>query len=117
MENKVPRWNDIKRKIWIQNTWNKIKLGAKSTWDWVLEHPMETIAIAGGVAGVTKKACGAYKTHAEDVRRRRDFYDPRTGRHSYVRRDLKGWEEELIDERYNNGESYVSILRDMNLMK
>ena len=111
------RWDKIKHKIWLKQKWERAKEKGRAIGRWCAEHPLEAITIVGSIAGVTKKASNAYCAHREDVRRRRDFWDPRTGRHSYVRRDLKAWEEEEVDERYNNGESYVKIFRDMNLLK
>ena len=116
-EEKTVRWDEIKHKVWLKNTWNKVKDKAARAGNWILEHPIEAATLGGVAASIVSKGTKAYCTHAETVRRNRDFYDPRTGRHVYAKRNLKGWEEELIDERYNNGESYVSIFRDLNLMK
>ena len=111
------KWSKIKWKLYFQQKKERAKEKLRGLGRWIAEHPMETLAIAGGAAGVVKKTSNMYCAHREDVRRRRDFWDPRTGRHSIVKRDLKRWEEEEVDERYTNGESYVKIFRDMNLLK
>ena len=111
------RWDKVKRKIWLKQTWEKTKMKAVQAGNWVIENPIAAVTILGTCATLVGKAGRIYTTHAEDVRRRRDFYDPRTGKHTNIKRDLKGWEAEEVDERYNNGESYVKIFRSMNLMK
>ena len=117
MEQKTVEWNKIKYKVWAKNEWEKAKAAAKNAVNWTFEHPMEAVALVGAAAGLTNKVGKIYCTRKEVVRRKRDFYDTRTGRHVYAKRNLKPWEEELVDERFKNGESYVSIFRDMNLMK
>lgn len=117
MEDKTVRWDSIKRKIWFQQKVARIKDGAKRFGNWVIENPIAAMTLAGMTAGIVNKASRAYCTHAEDVRRRRDFYDTRTGRHAHIRRDLKAWEQEEVDERFQQGESYVKIFRDMNILK
>ena len=122
-ENKVPKWDDIKRQIWIHNTWAKIKYGASCAGKWavhqIVNHPVESLTVLGGAAAVTKKLCKAYSVHTENVRRELEFWDPRTGRYTRAKRKLSPKERLEIDRRYRNdrNESYVSILSDMNLMK
>ena len=116
-EQKTVRWDEVKRKIWLKNTWAKIKWRAAKVGQWMVEHPMETIAAAGATAGVAKKLSGAYKVHAEEVRRDRDFYNPRNGHHSKITRKLRPAEQVEVSRRFNNGEDYDSIFFDMGILK
>ena len=111
------KWSKVKHKIWLEQKIARGKERMKAVGNWVLEHPMEALAIAGSTGVTVRKVSNMYCAHREDVRRRRDFWDPRTGRHSNIKRDLKPWESEEVDERYQNGESYVKIFRDMKLLK
>ena len=109
------KWNDIKRKIWLQQKMARFKAGCKAAGKWVLEHPMEALALGGGAATLIKKGSNMYCAHAEDVRRRRDFYDTRTGRHSVLTRDLRRSEQVEVDRRFTAGETYVHIFDDMGI--
>lgn len=95
--------------------------GAKKKVDqaviWGMEHPAEAIALAGLVVGGTKKVSSAIQTHEENKRRDTDYYDPRTGLHSWSKRKLKPKERMMIRERYDRGESYDRILYDMGLLR
>lgn len=91
--------------------------GFKAAGQWVSENPMTAMVIAGSIASASTKTYKTIKLHNEDVKRRRTFYDPRKGRYSEARRDLRPWELDEIDARYDHGESYNHILMDMNLLK
>ena len=91
--------------------------GVKSAANWCVEHPLLAISIAGGLASCGDKTYKAVKIHNENVRRRRTFYDPRKGRYTEARRDLRAYELDEIDARYDSGESYTHILMDMGLLK
>lgn len=91
--------------------------GVKAVGDWCAENPFLTMAIVGGLASFSSKTYKTVKLHNENVRRRRTFYDPRKGRYSEARRDLRGYELDEIDARYDAGESYNHILMDMGLLK
>lgn len=115
------RWNDVKRKVWLKNEFNKAKAAvckaANDVKNFVVNNPVESAAIAGAAMTIVSKGTKAYCTHAENVRRETDFYDTRTGTHAHAKRRLKTREQTEIDERFRNGESYISILNDMNLLK
>lgn len=124
--NNIPRWDDIKRKVWLKNEYekakDKVKCGAKKVGDaaigvvnWTKENPFAAAMLAAAGAKIISTGARSYSLHAEGLRRERDFYDPRTGRHTITKRNLRPWESEEVDFRYDNGESYVSIFRDMGI--
>lgn len=128
MSDKTVRWDDIKRKIWLKQTFERVKMKLKDTFEfvkgiltgailWCKNHPVKAASIASSAAYVVGKFAKIYVTHAESVRRDRDFYDPRTGRHTKARRNVKPWESAEIDRRYNQGEPYSQILRDLGLAR
>lgn len=84
---------------------------------WVADHPVEAAAIAGSLAAGAKQGYKLAKIHEERVHRDCDFYDPRTGKYTRTKRRPKSWEMDEIEYRYGRGESYNSILRDLNLRK
>lgn len=96
---------------------DKVEFKAREIACWVCDHPVLALAMIGAVGSVTDKSYRIYKNHREDVRRRRTFYDPRKGRYSESRRNLRPYELDEIDARYEAGESYNHILLDMGLLK
>ena len=121
MEDKTVYWDDIKRKIWLKNTWEKAKAGVKNTGkaivNFAITRPAETVAIVGAGATLITKGTRAYAIHSENKRRDCDFYDTRTGRHSKSKRKLTPGEQVMVQGRFNNNEDYASILYDMGLLK
>ena len=109
--------NELKFKVWLSNAKKKVMDAATKTVKWVKENPIAAATIAGAVASSASKGYRAYQIYEEKVARNRRFYDPRTGKYTTSRRNLRGWELDEIEERYNNGESYNSILRDLGLRK
>jgi hypothetical protein len=91
----------------------KIKNGV----EWVKENPVAASVIAGSIATTSVKVASIVRINDERIRRERDFYDPRTGKHTMAKRKPRGSELDEIEWRYSIGESYNSILRDMNLRK
>ena len=116
-KDKTVRWDEIKRKIWFEQTKARAAAKAKQFGEWVVTNPVATgtsaACIYKGVRSLTK----AYSVHREDVRRDTDFYDPRAGKHSYARRKPTRREQVEIDDRYSRGESYTKILYDMGLLR
>lgn len=105
----------LKRKV--KEAGKKLKKNVDDVVAWGAEHPGEALALATLVLGTAKKVSGSIQSVAENHRRELDLYDPRTGRHSMLRRPLTPKEKLIIDERYSRGESYVRILYDMGLLK
>lgn len=101
----------------IKETGKKIGDGLRATGQWIKDNPLTAMTIAGCAASASTKAYKSYRLHADEVKRRRTFYDPRRGRYSEAKRDLRPWELDEIDSRYSAGESYSHILMDMNLLR
>ena len=84
----------------------------------LIEHPERAIALMSAAGLLAGKVNKIHQTNAEDRRRKRDFYDPRTGRWCTARRDLTPKEEAEIERRYKlNKESYREILYSMHILK
>lgn len=115
MSEKTVNLKELKLKIAIKQRIEKAKATGKKAVDWCIENPMAALAILGAGTSIVTKTTRAYNTHAENVRRRRDFYDTRTGKHVIAKRDLDIWESDEVDERFRNGESYAKIFREMNI--
>ena len=85
---------------------------------WLANHPVQAAAMAGIVAGITKRGISHHKVVLEDRRRNRDFYDPRTGDHAVSKRNVKPSERvEIIRRHRDNKESYAEILYSMGMLK
>jgi len=104
-------------KAWARQKAARAKMKAGDVVRWIKEHPVEAAALGTAAVTVANKGAKIYGIHSEMKRRDTDFYDPRTGTHAFTRRRLKAREQAEIDRRYNQGESYVSIFNDMNLLK
>lgn len=108
-----------KVKSGVGNAKEKVIMAGSKAMNFALENPILSILIIGLATDATKSVAKMYVTHAEDVRRRRDFFDPRTGRHNLIKRDLDPDEQAYVDERYRNDSSvtYSQIFSDMDLLK
>ena len=115
-KNDIPKWDEIKDKIALEQKWARVKQFGKDCWDWVKEHPVEIIA---GVAASAKilhevnKAMDRADQRASKCR----VYDFRRHQTIYLRRPMKNWEIEEYNERYDSGEDAIDILRDMGLAR
>lgn len=101
----------------VTNAKTKVADTGKAALKWVGEHPLEATTLAGVAASLGSKGFKAYKIHTEEKHRERTFYDPRKGRYSTARRNLRNYEIDEIETRYDDGESYHHILMDMGLLK
>lgn len=90
---------------------------AKALGNWAVENPALAIGAATAMIPLANKVIRFKQYQAEDRRRATDYYDPRNGRHVYVRRPLKRSEQIEVDRRYDAGESYTRIFDDMRLLK
>ena len=103
---------------WINVQW-RTRQKAYAVGKFVKAHPVESIAVATTVIGVTGKAVASGNRKRadkiEEKRRDRDCYDPRTGEHYIARRKLTNDERLELERRYKDGESKGEILRDMGL--
>ena len=108
----------------IKDVWYRAKEFGEDAYragkEFYKEHEKEVKAVAPyAVAAVfmagkhlTKNA----KTDKEKNERNTRFYDPRTGRYCYARRELTPAEQMSIERRYHLGESYTEILYSMKLL-
>lgn len=87
---------------------------------WISEHFYEILTavvfVGPVILSVLKEVNKARAASLQARREQREIYDPRKGRYYTLRRTPKAWEWEEIDERYEAGENYSSILRDMRLI-
>ena len=90
---------------------------AKALVNWAVENPALAIGAATAMIPLANKVIRFKQYQAEDRRRATDYYDPRNGRHVYVRRPLNRSEQIEVDRRYDAGESYTKIFDDMRLLK
>ena len=90
---------------------------AKSTVEFCAEHPIQMAIGASVVTSIVKNSTRAYMTHAEMVRRERDFYDNRAGKHVMIKRSLDPNEQVYVDTQRDLDRSYVDIFNEMNLLK
>ena len=108
---------EFKIKSWIKEKVDKGKKAAKATIKWASENPTLALACLGALTATGNKAYRAARDHHDEVIHERRYYDPRRGKYSTARRNLRNWEKEEIDKRYSNGESYQQILMSMDLLK
>ena len=117
MENKTVNLKEFKVKAWLSEKYQKAKTAVTGVIHWIEENPVAASVIAMfGTQVVRTYRKGVIEANAEKRRRRR-FYDRRQDRWMEARRDLTKSEEEEIEIRYKNGESYRAILDDMRLLK
>lgn len=100
-----------------RETKNKVENGLYGIAKFCMENPITATLMLGVTSSAIKHGAKAYRDHNEMIRRRRDFFDPRTGRHCFSKRDLDANEQNYVDARYENGDTYVKILSDMGLLK
>lgn len=93
---------------------------ARSVGKWAKENPQLAVSLSvaavGALAGIAKAE--ARKAETKEIRQRREksIYDRSLGHYYDLNRKPKPKEWAEIDQRKENGESYGSILRDMNLI-
>ena len=108
-----------KIKTALQNGWEKTKKGASSTWQWMKENKEDLaflVPICLAAATGLKKLKG---TTRDDERYRIDhtYYDPSTGAHWKLRRELSNNERAELMARRRAGEYTEDILEDMRVLK
>lgn len=109
--------DETKFERWIRQRIAKAKAAVFKVVDFAVENPLLTAIVVGSASSAISKGASAYKTFAEDRRRRRDFFDPRTGMHVLTRRNLDSQETAYVDRRYRAGDSYAQIFNDMKVLK
>ena len=110
-------WQLTKLKIKARNVKDWTCNQAKGAIDFAKQNPELTIAGFGAAAATSKMIKKVVGTHSEKVHRKRRIYDPRRGCYCDMRREPNKREWLEIERRYDNKESYRSILNDMGLLK
>lgn len=105
------KWEDLKGRMALK--WQHFKEWWAQNWEPALTVIFMVLPF---VAKAIKETNKMRSLNAEQRRRNREIYDPRKGRYYVLKRTPKQWEWEEIDYRYESGENYSSILRDMNLI-
>lgn len=101
----------------IEEAKMKAKGAALGVWGWAKDHPMESLGIVTAGLGVTKKTLGIRKVKTEERRRETEFYNPRTGMYSKIKRPLTAKEKSYAEKRFRNGDSWNDIFSDMKILK
>ena len=110
-------WNELKQKLKIEEKKRKAKENALKFAYWAADNKEVVIGVGTLILGGARLGYKQHKQNREDRIRERRFDDPRKGRYSEARRNLSRKELGEIERRYDNGESYRSILDDMGLLK
>lgn len=117
MDNKrIPMWK-LKVKTEAERIRRAFKDTVRDIWEFCKDNPAEAAAIAGSGAIIARKAVKAHEINAEDRRRRKDFYDPRSGDHVITKRPLTPKQKVEVDRRRREDEkeTYVHIFDDMGI--
>lgn len=112
----------------LNNLVSKIKEGAAFIWDkfttgvanflaWCVKNKELAIFLLSALVTIVKHTTKIVKMRKEDEWRNRRFYDRRTDRWCYARKHLSRRQQNIIEERYRDGETYRSILDSMGLLK
>ena len=115
----MKKLKELKEKLttWFQNLWDRFTTFLAKAVAWIVENKLLAIAIFSTVTKAAKYGSRIYSAKKEDEWRNRRFYDRRTDRWSYAKRKLTKRQEAIIERRYQDGETYRSILDDMGLLK
>ena len=111
------KFEELKRKLKVEEAKRKAKETALKAAYWAADNKEVVIGAGTLLLGGARLGYKQHKQNREDRIRERRFYDPRKGRYSEARRNLSKKELTQIERRYDNGESYRSILDDMGLLK
>lgn len=106
-----------KVKWFFQDLWEKFIDGVAKFAGWCVRNKELAIILLTSIAGIAKHVTKIIAYKKEDEWRNRRFYDRRTDRWSYARKKLSKRQERIIERRYQEGETYRSILDDMGLLK
>lgn len=109
-------------KLW--NLEQDVKIGARKTWNWVVNNKETAIALGTAAVGVI----GGVDKLASRIDRKRDLkkmqelkdlrvYNRSTGNYLELRRKMTAKEQVIYEARKRNGEKAASILNDMGLLK
>lgn len=125
MEIKVNDTRTFKEKIHdtIEEAKFKVTDATTRAKEWVREDPQRAItafSVAAGTIGLAIKIVSLVKPTAAEMHERRmdkTYYDPSTGMHWDLKRNLTNSDRIEIMERKREGEYTEDILRDMKVLK
>lgn len=104
----------------VQDTAEKAKQSLQKAWNWSMDHKEDLMwagaAIAGVLAGV-KKLTATTTQDSERYRIEHTYYDPSTGAHWQLKRQLSNSERAELMARRRAGEYTEDILSDMRVLK
>lgn len=107
----------------IEEVRYKAKVTGENVVTWARENPesaVTVLAIAGGAIGLATKIVKFIRPSAAEMHERRmdkTYYDPSTGMHWDLKRNLTNKDRIEIMDRKRGGEFTEDILRDMRVLK
>ena len=117
MEEKVVSFDELKRKLKVEETKRKVANAAKGAFVWCLNNKEFTLGLAASGAAGLKIIGRLHKAKVEDHNTYCKHWDPRAGEYAESRRKLTKRERLELLDRYNAGENKMHILNDMGLLK
>lgn len=108
-------WNVVKEKA--TDLWDKFTDGIAAFTRWCVDNKELAITLSVSVLGIVKQVLKIAANRRDESYRNRRFYDRRTDRWCYARKNLTKNQQRIIEERYQDGETYRSILDSMGLLK
>lgn len=104
-------------KGWAAKKWDQFTDWLAKAAVWCVQNWQVVLALLSAAGGVLKFALKVRKNKADEEYKNRRFYDRRTDRWCYANRHLSRKQQDMIERRYLDGETYRSILSDMGLLK
>lgn len=114
---------NVQKEKWYKRVWETTKSTTKKVIDTVVEHPLATVIILGGV---TKLACGIMDSYAcvkrannqkeQLTKGETTYYDRKYDVYYTLRRPMTNRESIELSLRKERGEFVGDILEDMNLI-
>ena len=107
-------WYEVKD--WIDVKMNEVKIWFEGNWMTIIKlMPIVFGTITWGIK-IAKMLKGSAADRHED-RMDKTYYDPSTGLHWDLKRDMNNSERIELSQRKRNGEFVEDILRDMRILK
>lgn len=102
---------------WASEVWDKFTTVAAKFIAWCVANKELAFVIFSSLVTAWKYTVKVIKLKKEEEWRNRRFYDRRTDRWCYAKKKLNRRQENIIEERYRDGETYREILDSMGLLK
>ena len=109
------KWEEFKRKA--ADLWDRFQDKLAKALVWCIQNWQVTLTLLSASCGILKHILKIRKGKQEEEYKNRRFYDRRTDRWCYAKRHLNKKQQNIIEERYLDGESYRAILDSMGLLK